>query len=291
MENNPQKYYQPPESQDDAIKKMGLYLTVFFSFLTMFVILVVIYAHDIAKLIPFSVEKRFVKPYEVIIQRVYDAPEEHPQIEEYLQELANKLSVKMALPESTTITIHYINDDIENAFATLGGHIFIYRGILNNVNSENALSMVIAHEISHIKNRDPIAAMGRGLVLQLLYAFTTGDYPTNQSLTSLGSELTILFFSREQEEAADIDALEAINAKYDHVGGFSTFFEKMNDKDNTEVDDIATWLSTHPDTAQRIIQLEEHIKNKSWPKAEELPLPNFILTHLKNENKKKATEK
>jgi len=43
-----------------------------------------------------------------------------------------------------------------NGFATSGGHIFITRGLVDALNSEDALAAVIAHEIAHIQLRHGI---------------------------------------------------------------------------------------------------------------------------------------
>lgn len=64
------------------------------------------------------------------------------------------------LPASIKVTVHYIDEPVINAFATIGGHVFIYRGLIDAITSENGLSMVLAHEIAHINNRHPIAALG-----------------------------------------------------------------------------------------------------------------------------------
>ena len=82
-----------------------------------------------------------------------------------LQALADRLSAHMSLPRDLRLTVHYQDDEAVNAFATLGGHIFVNRGLLQHLPSENALAMVMAHEIAHAANRDPAAAMGGALLL------------------------------------------------------------------------------------------------------------------------------
>ena len=72
--------------------------------------------------------------------------------EQALSQLLNKLIGEHALP----VSVHYLADEATpNAFATLGGHIFITRGLLENVQSENGLAMVLAHEYAHIELRHP----------------------------------------------------------------------------------------------------------------------------------------
>ena len=89
-----------------------------------------------------------------------------------------------------------------NAFATLGGHVFVCRGLMETLEDENSLAMIIGHELAHIKNRDPIVGMARGLTIQMLYSYITGDY-SSLNVSGLGSELGLSYFSREQEYSSD----------------------------------------------------------------------------------------
>ncbi len=63
------------------------------------------------------------------------------------------------------VTAHYVTDDTINAFATLGGHLMVYQGLMRRMPGENALANVIGHEIGHVKLRHPVSSMGRGLVI------------------------------------------------------------------------------------------------------------------------------
>jgi len=85
----------------------------------------------------------------------------------YLQNLTQNIAQKRDLPAGMDITLHYINDDTVNAFATLSGHILIVKGLLLKIKSEDELAMVIAHEIAHVKYRHPIRRHSHGVVVNL----------------------------------------------------------------------------------------------------------------------------
>ena len=74
-----------------------------------------------------------------------------------------------------TIQVHYTDLDVPNAFATLGGHIIVTSGLYRRMPSENALAMVIGHEIGHVKARDPISAVGGAVILSLPLAVLSGQ--------------------------------------------------------------------------------------------------------------------
>merc|ERR1711879_567360 len=79
--------------------------------------------------------------------KVEASKEAEAETEAALTQLLNQLTDNKALP----VRVHYLADqDMPNAFATLGGHIFITRGLLDSVESENGLAMVLAHEYGHI---------------------------------------------------------------------------------------------------------------------------------------------
>ena len=140
--------------------------------------------------------------------------------EQYLQALGRQLAAAMDLPAEMQITVHYSSDDTVNAMATLGGNIVVFQGLIDTVDSENALAMVLAHEIAHVRHRHPIVAMGRGFTVMLALSALSGigDGMIQQWVGSMGM-LPMLAFSREQEEAADVtDHLRQHGVEVDFPG-------------------------------------------------------------------------
>ncbi|MBV1881073.1 MAG: M48 family metallopeptidase [Pseudomonadales bacterium] len=226
-------------------------------------------AQNAAKAIPFEMEKKLAA------NAIFSADTENlksSEFEKYLSTLANKLAKQQGLPEGMTITLHYSNQNIVNAFATLGGHIFVYRGLIDKLPHENALAMVIAHEIAHIRHRDPIIAMGRGATMMLILAlFTGGDSAVAQQFLGQIGLVTALNFNREQELAADVVALETLQAYYGHVNGAEVLFEVLGEEEG-EVP--LAFLSTHPMTQSRI----DHVisfRDEHDGRGELTPLPEY----------------
>lgn len=267
--------YQLPESTGDDIRKMMVWLAWFFGFATLLAILFIIYAPVLLKWVPFSAEKNFVRPYEEIADRFW-GENSHPEIEEYLQNLSNELAIAIELPEEIEIQTHFIESDEINAFATLGGHIFITRGLLEAVDNENSLSMVIAHELAHQKHRDPITGLSRGIALQMIYSLISSDY-SQIDLSGVGGELGLLYFSREQEQNADEAAIYALNKHYGHVGGYDQFFQAVLEVEDSEGVSIPQWLSSHPDTLKRIDYLQALNTENGWTQGETHPISKEIL--------------
>jgi len=193
-----------------------------------------------------------------------------------LQALAKRLEANMTLPEGLAVTVHYLDAEDVNAFATLGGHVFLFRGLIVRMASENALAMVMAHEIAHAANRDPAAAMGGALLLQLVLGAALGSAPDSLEGLILGpNALLALGFSREAEREADHDALVAVAALYGHTAGAAEVFEVfLEEADKAGAVEPPALLSTHPLSAERIAEMRATAREQGWAlEGEVTPLP------------------
>lgn len=214
--------------------------------------------------IPFSFEQSLVKHIELL------EVEESPQ-QLALQQLANELAETMDLPEGMEITVHYSEEDTVNAFATLGGHVFFFKGLIDKLDSEDALAMVMAHEIAHVKHRHPIVAMGKGLTLLVLASSLTGASGSSAGEVLIGQSLNIglLKFSRDQESQSDATAAQAIQKRYGHIAGARGLFNVFSKLSNaaTKMPEI---LSSHPHTEGRWETLKAMSEENHWQNNGEL---------------------
>lgn len=183
-----------------------------------------------------------------------------------LQGLADRLVPHMDLPDGMAITVHYLDDPGVNAFATLGGHVFVLRGLVERVPHENALAMVLAHEIAHAANRDVAANLGGVLTMQLvLSTITGGSGDLAEQLMNGSNTLLLRRFGREAEVTADADGLAAVAALYGHVGGAESFFEiALEESGRTMPAEGPELLSTHPLTKNRIEALARLAEARGW---------------------------
>lgn len=151
--------------------------------------------------------------------------------------------------------------DVANAMALPGGLIVVTEGLLAEVDSENELAFVLGHELGHFRNRDHLRALGRGIVLQLFFAATTGS-----DVSGLGikvSDLALRGFSRKQELSADEFGLAVVHARYGHVNEAWRLFERW-DTGGGAMLDIATYTSTHPQPGDRIERLVQLAREEGW---------------------------
>lgn len=201
-----------------------------------------------AKRIPFEVERRLVDrlPLEL------GADADHPEIVAYLNDLAARLGAHMALPPGMDVRVHYDPEDVFNAFATAGGHLVFYRGLLEAMPHENALATVMAHEIAHVLHRDPIAALGGGVASSVALLVLTGNAGSRAASGVLQDAglLTGMSFTRRMERAADAAAIGAVGRLYGHVDGADELFSALVRAGGGSESRTPAWLerfaSTHP---------------------------------------------
>jgi predicted Zn-dependent protease len=246
-----------------------------------------------ADIIPFEFEKALSRPF---AEQLKSEPDE---VDRYLQQLADSISPYMDLPQDVEIHVHYVNEDTVNAMATLGGHVMIYRGLLERLPNENTLVMLLGHEIGHIKRRHPVRALGKGIVISLVMSAIMGQSSdAAASIITDTSALTMLSFSRDQEQTSDEEGIKVLNAFYGHVQGATELFEILRQAQQHEGIDIPQLLSSHPDTEDRIRQLNRIAETQGWIlQGTSKPIPEQILRiitadkqRMSNDVKQNATE-
>ena len=218
------------------------------------ILLLALLTDYLVRYVPFELEERLVTSFDVLEEGSLGnghTPSESNQaadqeIQTYLQSLADTLMEQNPLPDGMSVTVHYRNESVVNAFATLGGHVIIHQGLLDKLQSENALSMVMAHEIEHIRARHPIRAAGRSIIITLAFMSMTGfsDSAALESLVGAIGLVSTLSFSRDHELKADEAALKILQVHYGHVEGADQLFEMLADESESE--DFIAFLSTHP---------------------------------------------
>lgn len=216
----------------------------------------------LARLLPFEYEQKMVGEFAMLDNG--DSP-----IKDELQALADKLAKSLDLPAEIEIHVHYDQADTINAFATLGGHLTFYQGLLDELESEQELAAVMAHEIAHIKHRHPIVALGKGVTLASLAGFIGGVSGSGAGQWLIGSSanLSLLQFSREQELQADSTAAAALFTHYGHIGGAKELFKKFSKIESESFDTAlgAELFRSHPYSNERWLALEELAKLNAWP--------------------------
>jgi hypothetical protein len=143
-----------------------------------------------------------------------------------------------------------LGTDIANAFTLPGGGVFVTRGLLDSVDSDDELACVLAHETGHVAKKHAIQQIEGNLIFAALGLTLrrTGNEGA-ATITSVYNIFRALNKSREMESQADEEGLAfAYEAGYD-PNGLIEFFNGIAGGRQSLLD---TYLATHPAPEKRI---------------------------------------
>lgn len=275
---------QAPEGINvTKVNPFAQFLKFFLATIIIVVLLVVVLQFAggaIAKLIPFKYELQLMEKVDVPLSSEGASAE----MISYLNDLASRVGPGLPLDAGIDVQVHYSDEPVFNAFATIGGNLLFYRGLLKEMPHENALAMVMAHEMAHVNHRDPVAALGGGVASLVAMSMFTGMSGLAERVIGQTHMLTGTQFTRRMETSADKAALGAVNALYGHVNGAGALFEVMGDIKGDN-DAIPDWLEkfavTHPLSDDRVEAVEKLATENGWSNDGELtPLPEEFVKWL-----------
>jgi predicted Zn-dependent protease len=138
-------------------------------------------------------------------------------LQDYVQRVGDKLAAVSEMPE---LEWHFtiVDTDDVNAFATMGGYVYISRGILPYFQNEADLAAVLGHEIGHITAEHLKKQQRKGMLSGIASAATaifTG-MPALADLTNMAGQAIISGYGREAELESDrLGASYLAKAGYD----------------------------------------------------------------------------
>ena len=163
-----------------------------------------------------------------------------------------------------------VDSPIANAFAAPGGTIVVFRGLLRKTGRAEELAGVMAHEIQHVLHRHPVAAVLRQVSLQALISLVAGNSSGMSSALQTAGTLGVLRYDRNDEEAADRDAVRMMQVARIDPTGLVSILEKLQQAQGNEPAGLE-YLSTHPLTATRIQEIRRLAASPAVPRLPLLP--------------------
>ncbi|WP_201783261.1 M48 family metallopeptidase [Hymenobacter sp. AT01-02] len=124
--------------------------------------------------------------------------------------------------------VQIIKDDAtQNAFATPGGHIYVFSGLIKYLDDENQLAGVLGHEIAHADRRHSTQQLQQQYGSSILLGLILGKRSSGQ-LVQIAAGLGQLKFSRGFETEADKYSTIYLNGtRYYSCDGAAGFFIKL----------------------------------------------------------------
>lgn len=150
--------------------------------------------------------------------------------------------------------IHLIDDDeMINAFAIVGGHLYITTALLDYVDSDDELAFIIGHELGHVDKKHTVRKVQK-LVIGNSVLGDIGVMAANFQIF-----VSAPFGQADEYEADRMGAFFANKAGY-NTSRFGDFFRKI--KQDETYDPIQKMLRTHPYSEQREVCLDKYIDEK-----------------------------
>jgi hypothetical protein len=148
--------------------------------------------------------------------------------------------------------VKIIKDDaVQNAFATPGGHIYVFSGLIKFLEDESQLAGVLGHEIAHADRRHTSRMLQNEFGLNTLLSLIVGDNPG--TLVKVAASLGQLGFSRDFEKEADQYSVIYLNKTTYSCDGAAGFFLKAEAQGQANP---PVFLSTHPNPGTRIQDIQ-----------------------------------
>jgi predicted Zn-dependent protease len=179
---------------------------------------------------------------------------EDPRLLKALDEIVERLEYGIPAP-AYRFRVAVLDTPEVNALAAPGGHIVVFRGLLERADRPEQLAGVLAHELQHVLLRHSTRAIVREMFFTLLVAWLFGGGDL-ESLVGAAHSLGALHFARSQEEEADREGMKMLLAARVDPEGMIEMFEKLAES-SRQLPGFLSYLSTHPDTKERIGALRQ----------------------------------
>lgn len=156
--------------------------------------------------------------------------------------------------------VYLIDDDATlNAFATPGGYLFYYTGLIRYLETEDHFAGVMGHEIAHAARRHSSQQLtqqyGVATLLEIVFGEDQGG-----TAGEIAQGLAGLQFSRSDESDADIQSVVYLCDGPKAADGAAGFFEKLLEDGSGS--NGPAFLSTHPSSETRVEDIHNEAETR-----------------------------
>jgi len=153
-------------------------------------------------------------------------------------------------------------DDLEvNAFSAPNGYIYVTRGLMEIMESDDELAFVIAHELGHIERKHAVVRYKQALTMAILGSLlaSSSDSSSESVMLAVAIEIVLRGFSREQEKEADEVAVSRLKHAGMDWASYRTLFGRFIDLRERRILTIEAVFGTHPKPETRTENLDQMV--------------------------------
>lgn len=166
-----------------------------------------------------------------------------------LNRLVNRLAGTVKTRYRFRIVV--VDHSLVNAFATPGGYVVVFRGLIDKTPTPEGLAGVLAHEMGHVIERHTTEAIVKAIGLGVVLGAVVGDASSiGGAVRDLASDLMTKSYGRSAEREADRIGVTMLNRANIRGDGFADFFSRMA-KIQGPRNGVLSYFATHPSSAER----------------------------------------
>lgn len=153
-----------------------------------------------------------------------------------------------------TASVHvFVSSSYEvNAFATVGGHLIVNRGLLRDCRNESELAGVLSHEIAHIQLHHLSSTFQIDLALTAI-SIMLSNGSKSDFLTHMLYQFVHNTIVRDKETEADDQAVRYLRKAGYNPKDMANFMRRMQSSGMLE------FISDHPDSQKRAGMIEKKV--------------------------------
>jgi len=171
---------------------------------------------------------------------------------------------RAAEPPDYSYDYRVLGDDTTNAVAFPGGRIYIFRGMIKELDgNRDKIAWILAHETAHVARQHAVRRIERQLGYEAIIALIFKKESAARIAGAVGS-LMLLDYGRDNEFEADrMGMLYAHNAGYDPTAAVAVL-ELFQEVQGREPNDFEIMFATHPGNKDRINHARGYIEKMGW---------------------------
>ncbi len=189
-----------------------------------------------------------------------------PVVNAYVSQIGMKLAQQSARP-NLRYQFFVVEDQSVNAFATMGGYVYVNSGLLLNITNEAQLAAVMGHEIGHIAARHGLRKAKDSIKWKVIGGIVGAVNPfpgqIQGELTRTAGKLivngTVMKHSRDAENEADYLGLTNIHRTGYNTRGMIEMLQTLQELDKGEKNLLGDIMRSHPPAKDRVEKVRKEI--------------------------------
>jgi MAF protein len=189
-----------------------------------------------------------------------------PLVQKRVEDIGKKI-VSVCDRKEIDYTFNVLDDDEVNAVSLPGGFVYVNKGLVDKVASDDELAGVIAHEVGHIVARHSIkklqAIQGYSILRLLIAAAPSSGAGQAGNAADIAFTELLLGYGREDELLAD-----QLGTRYLKLAGYNpnamiTFLEKLQEINRRRPLQPMVYFKSHPYVPDRIRVVKQELGERA----------------------------